>query len=272
MSLAGEPVEGITLQEGGLELQLTLLNATTMQPLSDDHNPRPQEGLLAETKENKKVRLEMPLTVRLTGSCYTFKFFVLLLSSDISGALIKIKVSPPNANAADPLCVVTRAFKSRARSNLHEVGSKRPRTDNSGHNDLCAGDDDGPPNFTSCGAGADEGPPPCFRSLGGDDDEVPLGRSSESRRHFPHGDTSLHDEEEASAPAYSRSLTLSADDSQPMFRSLSAGGDDEDSNQFRSLSAEGGDEEDSNQDEDADKEDEDGHTHKQISGALIKIK
>ena len=205
---------GSTLQQGGLVLQLTLHKAATMELLSDNHNPRlamKGKGLLAitqkrkeednvvveeeegeeeveaegdkkkkkkkKTKENKKenkVRLEMPLTVRLTESSHTFKFHVMLLSSDISGALIKIKVSPPNANAADPLCVVTRAFKSRARSNLHEVGSKRPRTDNSGYNDLGAGDDDGPPNFTSCGAGADEGPPPCFRSLGGDDDEVPL--------------------------------------------------------------------------------------------------
>ena len=162
MSVAGQPVLGSTLQEGGLELQLTLLNATTMLPLSDNDKPAKTrgEGVLAETKSNKKVRLELPLTVRLTGSCYTFKFFVLLLSSDISGALIKIKVSPPNANAADPLCVVTRAFKSRARSNLHEVGSKRPRTDNSGYSDLGAGADDGPPNFTSCSAGTDEGPPP----------------------------------------------------------------------------------------------------------------
>ena len=99
-----------------------------MQPLSDDHNPRPQEGLLAETKKGKKVRLQMPLTVRLTGSRHTFKFFVMLMSSDISGDLIKAKVSRPNlaaANEADPLCVITRAFKSRARSNVNEPCYKR---------------------------------------------------------------------------------------------------------------------------------------------------
>ena len=129
--MAGQPVRGDTLQEGFLELQLTLLNATTMQPLSDADKPARTrtEGLLAETKAGKKVRLELPLTVRLTGSRHTFKFFVLLLSSDIpGGALMKIKVAPPNANADHPLCVITRAFKSRARSNLHEVGSKRPRS------------------------------------------------------------------------------------------------------------------------------------------------
>jgi len=35
----GQPVLGSTLQEGGLELQLTLLNAADMQPLSDIHKP-----------------------------------------------------------------------------------------------------------------------------------------------------------------------------------------------------------------------------------------
>ena len=190
MSMAGQPVRGETLQEGGLELQLTLLNATTMQPLSDIHKPAKTRtaGLLAETKAGKKVRLELPLTVRLTESCYTFKFFVLLLSSDISGALMKIKVAPPNANVGDPLCVITRAFKSRARSNLHEVGSKRPRSpDNSGLLGFtplggddgppeftnCGAGDDGPPELTSCGTGADEGAPACFRSLGADDGEAP---------------------------------------------------------------------------------------------------
>ena len=174
--VAGEKVKGSTLQVGGLVLQLTLHNATTMQLLSDNDKPAKTRalGVLTETKANKSARLELPLMVRLTESSHTFKFHVMLLSSDISGALIKIKVSPPNADAGDPLCVVTRAFMSRARF------------------------DEQQPMFTS----------------------------------------------------------LTAEDEQPTFRSLSAGGDDEDSNQ----------------DEDADKEDEDGHTHNQISGALIKIK
>ena len=174
--LTDQPVLGETLKEGGVELQLTLLDATTMQPLSDADKPARTrtEGLLAETKAGRKVRLELPLTVRLTGSRHTFKFFVLLLSSDIGG-LMKIKVAPPNANADHPLCVITRAFKSRARSNLHEVGSKRPRSpDNSGLPEFIhlGASDDGPPQFTSCGAGADEGAAPCFRSLGADDGEA----------------------------------------------------------------------------------------------------
>jgi len=118
----GQPVLGSTLQEGGLELQLTLLNATTMQPLSDADNPRPQEGLFSGVAGRPFVP-----TARMDGSTLTFTFALMLLSSDIDGALIKIKVSRPNANAGDPLCVVTRAFKSRARSNVHEKKSnKRP--------------------------------------------------------------------------------------------------------------------------------------------------
>ena len=241
--MAGQPVLGSTLQEGGLELQLTLLNATTMQPLSDVHKPAKTrgEGLLAETKSNKKVRLELPLTVRLTGSCHTFKFFVLLLSSDIK-ALIKIKVSRPNADAGDPLCVVTRAFRSRARSNLHEVGSKRQRSpDNGGlleYQDLCAGGDDGPPQFTSCSADADEGPPPCFRSLGGDDDEVPLatgrgedeGDAESEYEHEEENEEEAREREVANALARTRSQTIidqahAVDELQMLLSALKTGGE-----------------------------------------------
>ena len=123
MSMAGQPVLGTTLQEGGLELQLTLLNVTTGLPLSDADNPRPHEGLFLGVAGRPFVP-----TARMDGSTLTFTFSLMLLSSDIDGALIKIKVSRPNANAGDPLCVVTRAFRSRARSNRHEVGNKRPRS------------------------------------------------------------------------------------------------------------------------------------------------
>ena len=98
-----------------------MLNATTGQPLSDAHNPRQGEGLFLGTG-----RKQFETTVRLTKSTHTFKFKVMLLSSDIGGALVKIKVAPPNADAGDPLCVITRAFRSRARSNVHEVGNTRP--------------------------------------------------------------------------------------------------------------------------------------------------
>ena len=109
-----------------MKLQLTLLNATTdgEAPLSDADNPRPQEGLFSGVAG----RHFDPTVVLTDKSSHTFKCKVLLLSSDINGALVKIKVSRPNADAADPLYVVTRAFRSRARSNVHEQGNKRPRS------------------------------------------------------------------------------------------------------------------------------------------------
>ena len=147
--MAGQPVLGSTLQEGGLELQLTLLNATTGATLSDAHNPRPQEGLFSGVAGR-----HFEPTARLTGSTHTFKCKVLLLSSDIDDALIKIKVSRPNlaaADAADPLCVVTRAFLSRARSNVHETKDKLT------FRSLGAVDDDEGAPFTDLSAGDDDG-------------------------------------------------------------------------------------------------------------------
>ena len=133
--VAGQPVLGSTLQEGGLELQLTLLNATTMQPLSGADNPRPQEGLFSGVAGR-----QFGPTARLTDkSSHTFECKVLLLSSDINDALVKIKVSRPGlaaADAADPLCVVTREFRSRARSNKSDKKNK------SKFRSLSTGDDD----------------------------------------------------------------------------------------------------------------------------------
>ena len=103
-----------------MKLDLTMLNATTMQPLSDADNPRPQEGLFSGVAG----RPFDPTVILTDTSSHTFKCKVLLLSSDINGALVKIKVSGPG------LCVVTRAFRSRARSNKSDTESrnKRPRS------------------------------------------------------------------------------------------------------------------------------------------------
>jgi len=156
----GQPVLGSTLQEGGLELQLTLLNATTMQPLSDADNPRPQEGLFSGVAGRPFVP-----TARMDGSTLTFTFALMLLSSDIDGALIKIKVSRPNANAGDPLCVVTRAFKSRARSTAHENKDKLT------FRSLGAVDDDEGAPFQDLSAGDDDGGVVFRSSLNEDEDE-----------------------------------------------------------------------------------------------------
>ena len=42
----GEPVAGSSVQEGGLDLRLTLHKiGDTAEPLSDEHNPRSQAGV-----------------------------------------------------------------------------------------------------------------------------------------------------------------------------------------------------------------------------------
>ena len=97
-----------------MKLDLTMLNATTMQPVSDADNPRPQEGLFS----GEAGRYFDPTVILTDTSSHTFKCKVLLLSSDIDGALVKIKVSGPG------LCVVTRAFRSRARSNKSDTTSR----------------------------------------------------------------------------------------------------------------------------------------------------
>ena len=109
-----------------MELQLTLLDATTMQPLSDAHNPRSGEGLF-KGKGGKRFQTTVLLT---DTSTHTFECKVVLLSTDIGGALVKIKVAPPGLAADDtshPLCVVTHAFRSRARSNKtgHNAKNKK---------------------------------------------------------------------------------------------------------------------------------------------------
>ena len=123
MSMAGQPILGNTLQEGGVKLQLTLINAKTEDTLSDADNPRRDQGLFSGVAG----RPFDPTVILTDNSSHTFECKVLLLSSDIDGALMKLKVSRLNADAGDPLCFVTRAFMSRSRSNIHEVGNKRPR-------------------------------------------------------------------------------------------------------------------------------------------------
>ena len=116
-----------------------------MQPLSDAHNPRQGEGLFLG-----RGGQQFETTVKLTKSTHKFEFKVMLMSSDIGGALVKIKVAPPNAEDGHPLCVITREFLSRARSNVHEKKS----TDQ--YRSLSGGD-------------GDEGT--VFRSVGDDDDD-----------------------------------------------------------------------------------------------------
>ena len=169
--MAGHPV---TLPPGGLVLRLTLLHATTMQPLSDAHNPRSGEGLFKGTG-GKRFQTTVLLTDKST---HTFECKVVLMSSDIGGALVKIKVAPPGLAAADtshPLCVVTRAFRSRARSDKSDKKSKDK------FRSLSAGDGDG---------GA------VFRSLGDDDDGGMVFRSAPNEDDDGDEEDELEDEED----------------------------------------------------------------------------
>ena len=95
-----------------MELQLTLLDATTMQPLSDAHNPRSGEGLF-KGKGGKRFQTTVLLT---DTSTHTFECKVVLLSTDIGGALVKIKVAPPGLAADDT--------SQRPRSRLNDAASR----------------------------------------------------------------------------------------------------------------------------------------------------
>lgn len=106
------PVHGSTLQPGGLELELTL-QSVTGQTLTDAHNPKPNEGALAGS-----ARGAFETKVRLMESRHSYRCHIMLLSSHIGGALMRIHVAPSRADlaAAKPgLCFTSRPFLSRAR-------------------------------------------------------------------------------------------------------------------------------------------------------------
>jgi hypothetical protein len=158
---------------------MTLLNATTMKELSDDDNPRPG-GLFSGVAGG-----QFEPTVRLTGSTHTFRCKVMLLSSDIGGALVMIKVARPNADADDPLCVITRAFRSRARfpkSDPHQEDAPAFRS-------LGAIDDEWEPQFRSLSAEPEDD-----EVLGTEDDEeeepaisgLSAAGAEPSQSHGPH--------------------------------------------------------------------------------------
>lgn len=110
----GKPVRGTDVQEGGLVLRLTMhkVTADLTEPLDDDSNPRPHEGLF-RGRANRAFDPE----VTLTESRHEFRFQVMLLSSDIGGARMFVRVAPVDSQLAlNPnLTVQSRSFISRAR-------------------------------------------------------------------------------------------------------------------------------------------------------------
>lgn len=109
-----EPVRGTAVQQGGLVLRLTLHKVSDVaEPLDDDSNPRQYEGLF-------RGRAGQPFEpeVCLMEGRHEFRFQVMLLSSDIGGARMYVKVEPVNPELASRypnLTVQSHSFISRAR-------------------------------------------------------------------------------------------------------------------------------------------------------------
>ncbi len=108
----GRSVKGSDIQEGGLRLRLTLHQVSDHEAMDDTHNPRPGEGLF-----RGRADAEFDPEVTLTESRHEFRFKVLLLSSDIVGARMFVKVAPVDPQLAlnPKLVMQSRSFVSRAR-------------------------------------------------------------------------------------------------------------------------------------------------------------
>ena len=107
------PVAGSSLQLGGLALRLTLHKMSDLEtPLTDDDNPRPSEGLF-----RGRAGSVFESRVNLAESRHEFRFQVMLLSSDIGGAKMFVKVAPTNPHLALNPNLIARShtFISRAR-------------------------------------------------------------------------------------------------------------------------------------------------------------
>ena len=105
---AGKQVPGTALQEGGLHLRLSLHRADTLEELLPEHNPN-ERSLFHFQDTGDEVRMQ--------GSYHKFRFKLLMLSSYINRAQMRIRVAPvnPQLAAREELVVVTRAFTSLAR-------------------------------------------------------------------------------------------------------------------------------------------------------------
>ena len=110
---AGNPVKGTAVQEGGLEVRLTLHRVSdSAEPMDDDYNPRSLEGLFLG-------RASQPFNpvALMTESRHEYRFQVMLLSSDIAGDRMFVKVTPTHPGLAlNPnLTAQSHSFISRAR-------------------------------------------------------------------------------------------------------------------------------------------------------------
>lgn len=108
----GKPVRGTAVQQGGLKLCLTLHKVSDDEAMHDGYNPRGQEGLFRGRAGNAFEPM-----VTMLESNHEFRFQVMLLSSDIGGARMYVKVAPVDPQlACNPnLVVQSHSFISRAR-------------------------------------------------------------------------------------------------------------------------------------------------------------
>lgn len=108
----GRPVRGTAVQQGGLRLRLTLHKVSDDEAMHDGYNPRRDEGLFRGRAGNA-----FEPQVTMLESMHEFRFQVMLLSSDIGGARMYVKVAPVDPQlASNPnLIVQSHSFISRAR-------------------------------------------------------------------------------------------------------------------------------------------------------------
>lgn len=132
----GNPVKGSDIQEGGLVLRLTLHKVsdfadTSLTPMDDSFNPRPKEGLFLGRASNAFE----PEVCLMEEGRHEFRFQVMLLSSDIAGARMFVKVSPVDPQLAlNPnLTVHSRSFASRARMPDEYAANRAKRTRAAAH-------------------------------------------------------------------------------------------------------------------------------------------
>tara|TARA_B100001094_G_scaffold32388_1_gene26854 strand:- start:2138 stop:3064 length:927 start_codon:yes stop_codon:yes gene_type:complete len=132
----GNSVNGVSLQEGGLRLRLTLHRTSDgTRPLADDDNPRKYEGLFRGRAGNAFVD-----TICLMESRAVFRFQVMILSSDVGGSQFFVKVAPEHPNLAfnSHLTVRSHSFHSRARMpdvTYHSDGKRQRIADNGSSGD-----------------------------------------------------------------------------------------------------------------------------------------
>lgn len=108
---SGEPVKGSTVEPGGLELELTLLDVSGNK-LATEQNMRNGKPLMSGSAHGP-----FETKVKMTENSHTFRFFIKILSSQIGKKPLRVQVKPvrPDLSAIESLTVTSKEFISRAR-------------------------------------------------------------------------------------------------------------------------------------------------------------